>query len=316
MRLAQPLIGALSLLAPLLVVLLWLREQRLRHAAAIEFSDPELLDIVAPKRLGFRRHVGVFAVVVCLLLLSAAAARPELVRNVAEESSRVVLVLDTSGSMLAEDVEPNRLAAAETAARAFVKSAPENTEIAVVSYASSAEPIIAPTTDRERLDEAIDRLVAEGGTATGEGIYAGLGLLETNGFTDGPGIGIHKRKGALLVMSDGATNAGRDPERAAEIAKKAGVKVNTVAFGTPDGEIGGEPLAVDEEALKKIAETTGGRFFSATSGDELTEIFASLAASIRRVRRYDSIAEWFALAGGVVLFLGVAFSLRNLGRLP
>ena len=316
MRLAQPLVGLLFLLAPLAVILLWLREQRLRHAAAIEFSDPELLDIVAPKRLGFRRHVGVFSVVICLLLLSAAAARPELVRNVAEESSRVVLVLDTSGSMLAEDVEPNRLAAAEDAARAFVTAAPENTEIAVVSYASSAEPIIAPTTDRERLDEAIDRLVAEGGTATGEGIYAGLGLLETDGFTEGPGIGIHKRKGALLVMSDGAANAGRDPERAAEIAKRAGVKVNTVAFGTPQGELNGEPLAVDEAALEQIAETTEGLFFSATSGDELTEVFSSLAASIRRVRRYDSIAEWFALAGGAVLFIGVAFSLRHLGRLP
>lgn len=317
MRLAHPLLGLLCFAGALAVVWLWVREQRLRHAAAIEFSDPELLDIVAPKRLGWRRHAGVAGAVLALFLLSIAAARPERVVGVTEETSRVVLVLDTSGSMTAQDIPPTRLEAAASAAREFVDAAPTGSEIAVVSFGSTAEPLIAPTSDKDRLNEVFDRLIAEGATATGEGIYAGLGLLETNGFTDeGPGIGVQRRQGALVLMSDGAANAGRDPVRAAETAERAGVPIYTVAFGTPAGTINGQPVGADEAALQSIAETTKGRFYTATSASELSEVFVSVAKTLRSVLRYDSIAHWFALAGALFLLAGLFISLPHAGRLP
>ena len=316
MRLAHPLLGLLCLCAPIAVLALWAREQRLRRAAAIEFSDPELLDVVAPRRLGWRRHAGVMGVVIALTLLSVAAARPERLTAVTEESSRVVLVLDTSGSMAADDIRPTRLDAAAEAAKDFAAAAPAATEIAVVAFASTAEPLIAPTTDVTRVNEVVDRLIAEGATATGEGIHAGLGLLETAGFTKGPGIGVHRRRGALVVMSDGIANAGRDVTRAAETAKAAGVPVHTVAFGTTNASLNGQPIGVDTEALRSIAATTGGKYYSATSAAELSEVFVSVAASLRDARRYSSIAEWFALAAASILFVSVLISLTRVGRLP
>lgn len=316
-RIARPALLLALLLVPIAVAVFWSAAQQRRHKAAVEFSDPELLALIAPDTLQWRRHVAVWTTVVGLALMAVAGGRVEVVRGVAESSSRVVLVLDVSGSMAATDLAPDRLSALKVAAKRFVDKAPLGVEIAVVAFSSGAQPMVAPTTDKTKVKEGIDALTADGGTAIGDAIYAGMGLLETAGWAEGPGLGTQKRKGALVLMSDGESNAGREPLRAAEAAHTAGVVISTVALGTGAGvQLGnGATVGVDTATLSAIAQSTGGTFRQAEGAGELTKVFEDLAEAVRAVRRWDPIGEWFAVAAMLVVAAGALFAISRTSRL-
>src|SRR5688500_5472843 len=191
-----------------------------------------------------------------------------------------MLVIDTSASMMATDVEPSRLAAAITAAQSFVDDLPPQMEVGLVAFDRSARMLAAPTTDHELVQREIAGLTLGPGTAAGEALIVALSAIEqaaTAGETPNDGA-------AIVLLSDGVTTVGRPVVEVAEIAADRGIPISTIAFGTPDGivEVQGNTIAVpsDPDTMAAVAETTSGRFFEADSGDELEEVYEDIGTRV------------------------------------
>jgi Ca-activated chloride channel family protein len=282
---------------------------RKRHA--VRFSDLELLDSVAPDRPGWRRHLSAVAAVLSLLALAVAFARPVTAVAVPRERATLVLAIDVSLSMEADDVEPTRIDAAKEAALAFLDLAPEELRIGVVAFAGVALPAVAPTTDRGAAARAIQALTLAEGTAIGEAIATSLEVVA------GEGEGV---PAGVVVLSDGETTVGRPDLEAAAAAADLGVAVSTVSFGTEDGFIvlDGEtvPVPANNGALQQVAENTGGTFSEAVSAEELERILATVGSDLGTETEQREIWEWFLAGGLVTLTLAVATSLLWFQRIP
>ena len=238
------------LLVPLALAMLYLVRQRRRRAYVVRFTDPDLIDTVAPRRPGVRRHVVAAVYLAATALLVIAAARPALATEVANEPT-VVLAFDTSLSMEATDVTPSRLVAAREAAHRFVEVVPAGVRVGLVAFDQTARVIIPPTTSKTVLDRAIDRLSLGQGTAIGEAIYTSLDVLQSDVPADAPDAG-----GSIVLMSDGETTAGRPGDSAAREAERRGVKVSTVAFGTDHGTVTIDFMSVPSRSIARRCATS------------------------------------------------------------
>jgi Ca-activated chloride channel family protein len=300
----------LFIAAPIALLVAYLLVQRSRRRAAVRFSSVDLLASVAPKRPGWQRHLPAAAFLCALLVFVLAFAEPARLIRTPKQRATVVLTLDTSGSMVATDISPTRLAAAQQAARQFVKALPSGVQIGLVDFSTSASMLAAPTSDRTTILAAIDSLQAGGGTATAAAIK-----LSTQAITSLPvAKGGHGAPGTIVLMSDGSPTIGENgmspsasvtTEEAA--AKAAGVKVNTIAFGTANGTvtIDGEliPVPADPAAMNQIASATGGRTFSAQSADQLKSVYNEIGRAVGYDVHYRDITAWFI---GVALVLMLA----------
>ncbi|MFI5226314.1 MAG: VWA domain-containing protein [Candidatus Limnocylindrales bacterium] len=325
------------IVVPILLVAGYLLLQRRRTKYALRFSATELLDTVAPDRPGWRRHLPAVAYLAAVLLLVVGAARPALAMDVAEKPT-IMLALDVSNSMNATDVSPTRLIAAKDAAERFLDIVPAGTRIGLVAFSGSARVVTAPTADHDLVRSAISQLQLGPGTAIGEAIYASLAELpkvapgspaaatpspaagSSAGDPSSPGGGTTSAAGSIVLMSDGMTTVGRPDSEAANAAKAAGVPVSTIAFGTPNGTvtIQGQtiPVPVDSNALKAIADTTGGKFFTAASAEQLQAAYAAIGSAVGTSHEDREITDWMvggALAAAVVAGVG---SLVWFSRLP
>lgn len=304
----------LLVLLPVALVAGWLLLHRRRTRYAVRFTEVDMLDRVVPRRPGWRRVATAGALLLGVLLMVVAFARPVVAVPVPREQAAVVLALDVSLSMGAEDVPPNRLDAARGAARRFVELAPENLQIGLVAFAGTALPVIPPTTDRAATLAAIDRLGYGQGTAVGEAVYASVGLLQAS-----VAAGEEMAPSSIVVLSDGASTTGRPEAEAAAEAAGQGIPVSTVAFGTGRGAIVFEgqvvDVPVDEGALRSVAETTGGRFFEVASESELEAILEGVGSQVAFETEDQEVGDWFALAGGLVAALAALGSLVWFGRL-
>jgi Ca-activated chloride channel homolog len=307
------------LLVPLAFALLYVVRQRRRRAYVVRFTDPDLIDTVAPRRPGLRRHLVAAVYLASTALLVIAAARPAMATEVANEPT-VVLAFDTSVSMEATDVTPSRIVAAREAAHRFIEVVPAGVRVGLVAFDHAARVIIPPTTSKMVLDRAIDRLTLGPGTAIGEAIYTSLDLLEadvlgSDGDADAP-----DGAGSIVLMSDGDTTTGRPEGPAAREAERRGVKVSTVAFGTDHGSVVVDfiPVAVpvDREALRDIAETTGGGVFEAESAEEIVSVFEDLGQGVGTRTEPREITDGLALAALVAAALAAAGSLAWFARIP
>lgn len=305
---ARPWLLTLLILVPILAASLFRRRSAKRDV--LRFSDAGLLKELRVNPLPvWRRRLLLLGVLVSLMLMIFAAAEPQMVGPVRSSRSTVVLALDVSRSMIAEDVSPTRFAAAKDAAIDFINAAPEEVDIGIVGFAASSYVIALPGTPREDLIRSLDGIVLEGGTAVGEAIFTSLSMLDTNGWVtdpDNPARSIQKRTGAIVLMSDGATNTGRPDNDAAAAASIAEVKIFTVAFGTAGGvllEPGGGVLEVpaEPEPLQEISLSTGGISYTAETGEELSKVFSTLARTAAITRGWRSVAHWFSLAAIAVL---------------
>jgi Ca-activated chloride channel family protein len=301
---------------PLLLFLeSWARRRKPRYAVA--FSNLDVLRGVAVRTPNWRRRIRL-----ALLMLAAAAlvfglARPRVPIDVAKRDGTVILALDTSGSMIANDVSPSRLGAATAAANSFVKGLPPNFQVGLVPFSTSAQVAVAPTTNRAQIHTALTGLQANGGTAIGDAIQMALGLQGTG--TTGAAKGKGKE---ILLLSDGANTSGMDPLAAASEAKAQGVRVDTIAFGTPDGTVNLGPLSggiqrvpPDPSTLRDVAHATGGTFFSAADEESLSRIYHSVGLRIGTTKGHKEVTYQVAALAAVLLLAAGATAIRWRGSL-
>lgn len=318
MSFAEPL-ALLALAALPLAVAWYLGEQRRRRAAAAAFAAPALEPSVAPRRPGWRRHLPMLAFLLALALLVLAAAKPQRTVAVPLERASIVLATDASGSMAATDAPPNRLIAAKRAVRRFLDRVPRGVNVGLVAFSDTPTVLQAPTRDRAAVRAAIDGMSPSGGTATGDAVAAAVKLSQTAAGGDG-----RRPPAAVVLLSDGASTRGLDPVAAARQARRLGVPVYTVAFGTARGTItvprrgGGSetrPVPPDPRALALVASASGGRAFSASSAEGLDAVYERLGSQLGHKTEKREVTAAFAGGGLALLLTGAAMSLAWFGRL-
>ncbi len=296
---------------PLALLALWAARRR-PAKYVIRFPATATLAAVVGRTGRARRIIPPALLSLSLAGLVTALARPEATVAVPIEKASVMLVTDTSGSMNATDVSPSRLGAAQAAATHFLDRVPKSLQTGLVAYADGPNTVLRPTQDRDTVKGTLNGLQADGGTATGDALESALNALGKRGKNSPPA--------AIVLLSDGASKTGRDPNEVAQEAKAAGVPIYTVALGTPDGiiEQGGQVLNVapDPQALAQIAQLSGGRAFTAEDSDALDAVYQTLGSKIGTKKEKKEVSAGFA-AFGLLLLGGAAFtSLRWRGRLP
>jgi Ca-activated chloride channel family protein len=302
----------LFILAPVVLIAAYLLAQHSRRKAAVRFSSVELLASVAPKRPGWQRHLPAAAFLIALLVFVLAFAQPARIVRTAKQRATVVLTLDTSGSMVATDISPTRLAAAEQAARRFIQALPSGIQVGLVAFSTSASVLVAPTTDRATLNAAIDGLQAGGGTATAAAINLSVKTIMSVPVAKDN----KKAPGTVVLMSDGSPTIGENgmsptasATSEAAAAKAAGVKINTIAFGTANGTvtIDGEliPVPADPATMAQIASSSGGRTFSAQSAGQLKSVYNEIGRAVGYDVQHRDITAWF-LAIALALMVAAA----------
>lgn len=294
-----------------LAVQLWGRQRYL-----VRFTNLDLLASVAPKRPGWRRHVPALLLLVALASMVVALARPTRSERVPRERATIILAIDVSISMDAIDVRPSRLDAAKAAAQSFTGLLPPQINLGLVSFAGSATVLVPPTTDRELIYNAIDRLTLAEATAIGEAVIASLSSIASlPGTEEGLEVPAH-----IVLMSDGETTAGTPNELAVEAASDAGVPVTTIAFGTDAGtiEYQGEtlPVPVNSADLAALADATGGSAFEAATGEQLRGVYEDIGSSIGYTEDDREVGEVFVGGALAAALVGSVLSLAWSSRLP
>ncbi|MFN2644818.1 MAG: VWA domain-containing protein, partial [Burkholderiales bacterium] len=300
----------LLVLVPAMVAL-YVRLLGRKKKAALAYSNLALVRSALGAGSRWRRHLPPALFLVSFIFMLLALARPAAVVTLPSQHETVILAMDVSGSMRADDVKPTRLAAAQSAARAFLKETPKSTRVGLVAFAGSAALVQPPTQNREDLLAAIDALQLQNATAVGSGILVALkAIFPEQDFevrsashlrAGGPSAaaggsrvlgapakseqrpvppGSYK-SAVVILLTDGQTTTGPDPVDAARLAAERGVRVFTVGVGTPDGQIlTGEGWSIrvrlDEDALKVIADMTRGEYFFAGNAPDLKKIYEGL----------------------------------------
>jgi Ca-activated chloride channel homolog len=288
-----------NLLAILLVIGLafWL-VRRLTHKRSESFgSHPDLENIALASRRSWKRLIaaGLYGVAVCVGLL--AFARPQGTLPMPDERAGIMLAIDVSGSMRADDIKPSRMEAAKTAAYNFVKQLPPTVKVGMVSFSGYAQLESAPTTDHALVLEKIQALERRRGTAIGEGL-----LESVKAFPSGAEkiLGLS----TVILLSDGRNTSGILPAEASKKASQNGVKVHTIGVGTPTPPSEGQtPFGgFDETELRGIAKATGGTYYSVDSASKLEQVYTQLRSLIAwRWQKTEITAIAGALAGVLVL---------------
>ena len=318
MSFREPLLLALGLgLAPLALGF-YVLSQRRRRRFAVRYTNVDVLAGVAGRSWG--RHVPAALALLAFTALLIGLARPERTVAAPQRQGVVVMVTDTSGSMEARDVPPNRLQAARQAGLALSRKLPEDFRLGLVGFNSVAEQLVAPTTDRGQINAALANLSVRGATAMGDGLELGLQSARTQ-VTDVNGRS-RRLPAALVLLSDGKNTRGNsDPVDVADQAKRMKIPVYAIALGTQSGVLerpggGSERVPPDLVTLRDIAETTGGRFFAAPSATRLETIYENLGTRFSTRRVKQEVTSAFAGGALVLLLAGGILSLLRTGRLP
>jgi Ca-activated chloride channel family protein len=332
MRFERPLLLLTLLALAAGVALVWWLLQRRRMRYAVKYTNLEVLAGVAGES-AWRRFIPPALFIASLASLCVAFARPHVDRLIPKEKAMVILVIDSSRSMQARDVEPTRLAAAQEAARRFLDRVPRKLRVGLVVFAGEAQVAAPPTTDHDVVEQSLDELgefQIFGGTAIGDAIAAAVELAQQSLAEGQETIAMRaapadeKGLAAILFLSDGSQTRGTlAPFEGANRAKAAGFPVYTVALGTPEGVIRGRfgfgpgfgderiiPVPPDPETLRDIAETTGGEFTEARSAGVLERTYEKLGSSLGREPGESEVTFAFlAAAAGLLLAAGVLSAL-------
>ncbi|MEU2941234.1 VWA domain-containing protein [Nocardiopsis alba] len=304
------------LLLIVLLVVAYVLAQRQRREYTVRFTNLELLDQVAPKRPDVRRHVPAVLFVGTTAVLIAAMAVPAMPVEAPRERATIIVAVDVSLSMAATDIEPDRLRAAKESARGFVETLPERFNVGLVSFSSTATVVAPPTQDHEAVMGSIENLRLGPGTAIGEGVFASLESIrgfDEDAEEDPP-------PAAIVLLSDGENTSGRDIAQASSVAAEDEVPVSTIAFGSGAAmiEIDGYqvPADIDKEALRALAQDTGGHFYEAESESELDEVYEDIGSSLGTEYVHEEIVTRFVLVAIVLSMATALTSLLWFQRLP
>jgi Ca-activated chloride channel homolog len=309
----------LAFIGVAILIATYLALQARRKVYAVKFTNIALLDRVAPRQPGWRRHIPAAVFLLAVSVLVIGFAEPAIPHRTPRERATILLAIDTSLSMQATDVAPSRFEAAKEAATSFVDIIPPKINVGVVQFNGAAVLKVPATTDHEQLKKGIAALKLGESTAIGEAVFASLDAISAipPDEEDTP------PPARVVLMSDGKTTTGRSDESAAQAALDAGVPVSTIAFGTDEGYINTPnepgvrlPVPVDREALQRLAETTDGTFFEAASEGELRDVYEDIGSSVGYVTEQRDISAWIIGAALVLLMVTSGLSLAWFSRLP
>jgi Ca-activated chloride channel family protein len=300
-----------------LALLAYLASRRNAKRYAVRFTAVPALKVAAGAVPAWRRHLPAALALAALAALVFAMAKPQTTVAVPIERASIMLVTDHSRSMLATDVQPDRLAAAQRAARTFLDQLPEPVRVGAVAFSDSPDAVQAPSNDHDGARRIVDGQVADGATATGDALQVAIDALRRDRQNG------KRPPSAIVLLSDGKTTVGPDPVAIARTAGQLKIRIYTVALGTRDATVPnpnpfGTPLSVapDPDTLRKISEVSGGRAFTAEDDDELSSIYKTLGSQLGTRQEKKEITASFAI-GALVLLLGAAAgSVRWAGRLP
>jgi Ca-activated chloride channel homolog len=315
MSFSSPLWLAALALIPLAVAASVAARRRARRYA-VRFPALSTLQLAAAgASSSWRRHLPAAFALAAIAALALALARPHVSYSAAVNQGSIMLVTDHSGSMAATDVKPTRLVAAEQAADTFIHRLPANVLVGAIAFSDSPDAVQSPEADHAAAQAIIDGQAANGATATGDALQLALQLLRGSNPKHPPS--------AIVLLSDGAANAGVDVSTVAREAARDKIPIDTVALGTPNGVLpspdpfsGPQAVPPDPQLMQQIAEISGGRSFNAQSADQLSSIYKQLADKLGSVTRKREVTVAFAIGGLAFLLLAGATSTRWSGRLP
>lgn len=327
MTFVWPLFLLMLLVVPLVAAAAWWFERR-RARYAVAFTNLSVLASVASPRPRWRIWVPLALFLLALCSASVALARPRASISVAANRATVVLLVDVSGSMRANDVKPTRLGAAQAAMQSFLDKLPGRFKVGLVSFSTEPNVLVAPTTDRPLMQEGIGSLEPEAGTAIGDGIAVATSVARAS-------VGVDAKVGkdghvpaAIVLLSDGAQTRGTLlPLQGAALARRAHIPIFTIALGTPNGVLrfgngfsppggnGGFPnfgrginVRPDPAILRQIARFTGGEAYTAKSASKVAEIYKGLGSRLVRRSTSEEIGSWFAGAAAFLLLGAVGLA--------
>ncbi|MES2401619.1 MAG: VWA domain-containing protein [Pseudomonadota bacterium] len=338
----------LLLLLPLLVLIyIWLL--RRKKKMALRYASLSIVREAMGKGQSFRRHIPPLLFLLSLAAMLIASSRPFAVVTLPSQRETIILAMDVSGSMRATDVQPNRLVAAQNAAKAFLKDLPRNVRVGIVAFAGTASVVQPSTLSREDLSAAIDKFQLQRGTAIGNGIVvslaeifpdAGISLEAMQSGRDRQrGVGLDQAgkdkdakpafvpvapgsytSAAIILLTDGQRTTGVDSLDAAKVAADRGIRVYTVGVGTVDGEtIGFEGwsmrVKLDEETLKGIARTTQAEYFYAGTAADLKKVYETLSSRLAVEKKETEISGLMALVAAALALLSAGLSLAWFNRI-
>ena len=322
-----------------------------RKRTGVRYASLSLVREALGSRQRFRRHVPPLLFLIGFTAVIVAIARPTAVVTLPSEQRTIIMAIDVSLSMRATDVEPNRLAAAQAAAKAFVQQQPKDVRIGIVAFAGTAAVAQAPTQNRDDLVAAIDRLDVQRHTAIGSAIIVSLATLfpdqgiEVGSFTGGGGISHERQRGssidqpkkaekqdlapvppgsypsaAIILLTDGRRTIGPDPLDAARLCADRGVRVYTVGFGTAEGGLAGyEGMSIymrfDEETLRAIADITRGEFYYAGTAADLHKVYEKLNSKFVLERKETEVTSLATALAAAFLTIAAALSVAWYSRL-
>lgn len=298
MTFASPL-WLLLLLAIPAVAALAVGWRRRRPGTGIAHPDLDLI-IAADPGPRLRRHIPLALALLAAAAFVVALARPQTWQDEPVEQATIMLAIDVSGSMAADDVEPFRLRAAQDAALTFADTVPRQYLVGLVSFSGTANVLVPPTTDRLALERAIEGLVPDGATAVGDAVDASLEAIRS--VQGGGGADGTLESARILLLSDGASTTGLLTEVAAEEAARAGVPVFTVSLGTDAGMLpDGTPVPPDAEELEQLADVTGGDAFRSDDAESVGRVYEQLGSFIGTERVRGEATAWPAGIGALLL---------------
>jgi Ca-activated chloride channel family protein len=283
-----------------------------RRRYVIALPTTAAVAAIAPRRPGWQRHASTALFLVTLAAVVVAFARPVRDDRVPRRLVSVIVVLDTSNSMRATDVAPQRLVAARRGALQFADDVPRGVRIGLVTFAGTATVAVPPTSDRDEFRAAIENVEFEDGTSLGDGILAALTAVEDQladlELTEEPrGRGPRSSRSAVVLLSDGQETLGSAGQIALDAARRAKVPVTTIAYGTSQGAVtlGGARLLapVNRRSLADVAAATRGEAFVARPGTDLDSVYEDVVTGLGTTKETRDLTPWTL---GIALVLGMA----------
>jgi len=307
--------GRLWLFVPLLALAaLGVFLLRRRRSPQEPYAEAALMPSVAPHRAGWRRPAAAAGLGLAVVALTTAFARPQVLAQNAHERAVVMIALDTSASMLATDVAPDRFTAAKAAAKSFIRDLPAQVDVGLVGYNATATLAAAPTNQHEQVAAAVDKLTLAGGTAMGDALELSL-RTALRGVQPGPSGSAVR----IVLLSDGDSTTGTPIDDAIASAVGSKVPVSTIAYGTAGGTVvsGGRTfqVPVQPETLARVARETGGTAYDAASASELSGVYDDIGTQLVKDTAREDVADVVAGGGLVLLLLTAVPSLAWFSRL-